>query len=116
VYIQPSRASQSAIKAIEKVGGQVVCKYYNDLALRDCIKGRIDRKSAAPTRKTDIGAPYPFFSHFFSLSTHALASEWYSDPRNRGYLSPLYAPVAQRWADTIKGVTTEPKETLSVAT
>ena len=30
------------------------CKYYNDLALRDCVKGRTDRIEAAPTRKTDI--------------------------------------------------------------
>ena len=56
------------------------------------------------------------FPIYFSLLTRALAAEWYSDPRNRGYLSPLYAPVAQRWADTVKGVTAEPQQTLSVAT
>ncbi|CAK5279514.1 unnamed protein product [Mycena citricolor] len=68
IYITPSRASKSAITAIESNGGKVVCKYYNPLALRDCVKGRTDRIEAAPTRRTDI--------------------VWYSRLRNRGYLSP----------------------------
>ncbi|KAJ7771850.1 ribosomal protein L18e/L15P [Mycena metata] len=68
IYITPSRASKSAIKAIESKGGKVVCKYYNTLALRDCVKGRTDRTEAAPTRRTDI--------------------VWYGRLRNRGYLSP----------------------------
>jgi len=55
LYVVASRASQSAIKAIEKKGGKIVCKYYNELALRDCVKGRTDRVSAAPTRREDIG-------------------------------------------------------------
>jgi large subunit ribosomal protein L15 len=53
LYIIASRASQSAIKAIEDKGGKIVCKYYT-LALRDCLEGRIDRISAAPTRREDI--------------------------------------------------------------
>jgi Ribosomal proteins 50S-L15, 50S-L18e, 60S-L27A len=56
IYVVASRASKSAIEAIEQAGGKVVCKYYNSLALRDCIKGRDDRLSAAPTRREDIGA------------------------------------------------------------
>lgn len=55
VYITPSRASKSAIRAVEKVGGTVFCKYYNPLALRDCVKGRTDRTQAAPVRQNDIG-------------------------------------------------------------
>ncbi|KAF8727546.1 hypothetical protein AX14_007292 [Amanita brunnescens Koide BX004] len=68
VFITPSRASKSAIEAIEKNGGKLVCVYHNPLALRDCVKGRDDRLSAAPTRRQDI--------------------IWYSKYRNRGYLSP----------------------------
>jgi len=68
IYIIPSRASKTAIKAIESRGGKVVCKYYNILSLRDCIKGRTDRSSAAPTRREDI--------------------VWYGRHRNRGYISP----------------------------
>jgi len=67
VYIIASRASQSAIKAIEGKGGKIVCKFYNELALRDCVKGRTDRASAAPTRREDI--------------------QWYTEHKNRGFLS-----------------------------
>ncbi|KAF8320083.1 ribosomal protein L15 [Clavulina sp. PMI_390] len=77
IHIVVSRASKSAIAAIEKAGGSVVCQYYNGLALRDLVHGRTDRKSAAPMRKPDI--------------------LWYSDSRNRGYLSPL-AEVESRAA------------------
>ncbi|EIW85341.1 ribosomal protein L15 [Coniophora puteana RWD-64-598 SS2] len=68
IYITPSRASQSAIKAVEGNGGYVFCKYYNPLALQDCVKGRDDRTSATPTRRSDI--------------------VWYTKWRNRAYLSP----------------------------
>ncbi|KZS89865.1 ribosomal protein L15 [Sistotremastrum niveocremeum HHB9708] len=68
IHIVPSRASHSAIKAVEKQGGSVVCTYLNTLALRDTVHGRTDRISAAPTRKTDI--------------------LWYTRWRNRGYLAP----------------------------
>ena len=54
VHITPARASQSAIRAVEKAGGSVFCKYYNELALRDCVKGNTEHVQAAPTRKNDI--------------------------------------------------------------
>jgi hypothetical protein len=57
IYVVVSRASKTAIDAIERNGGKVVCKFYNALALRDCIEGRSDRISAAPTRREDIGRP-----------------------------------------------------------
>ncbi|KAF9452813.1 ribosomal protein L15 [Macrolepiota fuliginosa MF-IS2] len=68
LYIVASRASYSAIQAIENKGGKIVCKFYNELAIRDCVKGRTDRISAAPTRREDI--------------------QWYTEHRNRGFLSP----------------------------
>ncbi|KDQ60568.1 hypothetical protein JAAARDRAFT_31535 [Jaapia argillacea MUCL 33604] len=81
IHINPSRASKSAVKAIEKLGGSVFCRYLNPLALRDNIKGRTDRLDAAPIRRKDI--------------------EWYTKWQNRGYLSekaiqknPL---VTERW-------------------
>jgi len=58
IYVIVSRASKSAIEAIERNGGKVVCKFYNGLALRDCLEGRSDRISAAPTRREDIGRSY----------------------------------------------------------
>ncbi|EEB97971.1 hypothetical protein MPER_02607 [Moniliophthora perniciosa FA553] len=68
VYMVVSRASKSAIEAIEAQGGKVVCQYYNALALQDCVKGRTDRTQAAPTRRSDI--------------------VWYGKHQNRGYLAP----------------------------
>ncbi|KAI0798111.1 ribosomal protein L15 [Abortiporus biennis] len=86
VHITPSRASKSAIRAVEKLGGSVFCKYYNDLALRDCVDGRTDRTQAAPTRRTDI--------------------LWYTQWKNRGYLSPEALKkmplVEDRWRELSK--------------
>ncbi|KIY65715.1 ribosomal protein L15 [Cylindrobasidium torrendii FP15055 ss-10] len=70
IWITPSRASKSAVKAIENAGGVVVCKYYNTISLKDCLQGRADRVEAAPTRREDI--------------------VWYGRTRNRGYISPEY--------------------------
>jgi large subunit ribosomal protein L15 len=75
IYIIASRASKSAIDAIEKNGGKVVCKYYNNLALQDCAEGRIDRISAAPTRRDDI--------------------IWYGKHRNRGFMSPATLKILE---------------------
>ena len=99
IHITPSRASQSAIRAVEKKGGSVFCKYYNDLALRDCVKGRTDRTEAAPTRKTDIRT----FASTLSSSAPRLigCTVWYTSWRNRGYLSPTALSkmpvVEERW-------------------
>lgn len=54
IHVRPNRASIPAIKAIEKVGGSVVCIYQNSLSLRDSVKANPERKSAAPTRRGDI--------------------------------------------------------------
>jgi len=81
IHITPSRASQSAIRAVEKLGGTVFCKYYNPLALRDCVKGRTDRTEAMPTHRREI--------------------LWYTQWKNRGYLSPTAVTkmplVEERW-------------------
>ncbi|GJE97071.1 mitochondrial large ribosomal subunit protein uL15m [Phanerochaete sordida] len=86
IHITPSRASKTAIRAVEKRGGSVFCKYYNPLALRDCLKGRTDRLQAAPVRQTDI--------------------IWYTQWKNRGYLSPQALEkmpvVEERWKELSK--------------
>ncbi|KAI9067054.1 ribosomal protein L15 [Trametes sanguinea] len=92
IHITAARASQSAIRAVEKKGGSVFCKYYNELALRDCVKGRTDRIEAAPTKKNDI--------------------VWYTSWRNRGYLSPTALDkmpptlVHERWRELSKQLLT----------
>ncbi|KIJ69615.1 hypothetical protein HYDPIDRAFT_106254 [Hydnomerulius pinastri MD-312] len=90
IHIVPARASKSAINAVEAKGGSVFCQYYNSLALRDCVKGRTDRISAAPTRRNDI--------------------LWYTEWRNRGYLSPEAVEkmplVSERWRELSKQLLT----------
>jgi len=54
INIIVSRASKSAIKAIEGAGGIVVCRNYNNLALRGLRKGDMRHKIAAPMRQKDI--------------------------------------------------------------
>ena len=74
IYVVASRASKAAIDAIERNGGKVVCKYYNALALRDCVQGRSDRISAAPTRREDIGKLYIVHAPEFLASRHHISS------------------------------------------
>ncbi|KAJ1019125.1 hypothetical protein NDA18_006274 [Ustilago nuda] len=67
-----SRASQTAISAIETAGGSVECRYYTPLSLRALVKphkfaGKILPRPADPIAKKDL--------------------IWYSSPRNRGYLA-----------------------------
>ncbi|KAG9016724.1 YmL10 [Tulasnella sp. 427] len=73
VFLELSRASKSAISAIESKGGKVFCKYYNDLALKDLVQGRTDRQEALPVRKADI--------------------LWYSKKSNRGYLADSVSQI-----------------------
>ena len=71
---------------MERLGGTVFCKYYNPLALRDCVKGRNDRRSATPTRREDIRTCL-FFVTIYNTSKPCLFAVWYTNWRNRGYLS-----------------------------
>src|ERR1700679_328464 len=50
----PTRCLEKANCTIELNDRKAVRKYYNTLALRDCVKGCSNRISAAPTRREDI--------------------------------------------------------------
>lgn len=57
VHIEASRASKSAIEAIEAAGGSITFKYFNKLAMRQHLnpeKFRAPIKDAQPTKKSDI--------------------------------------------------------------
>jgi len=69
--IEVSRASKTAIKAIERQGGKITCGYYNKLGLRLLLKpekfeGRRIPRRARPPRKL---------------------MEYYTSVENRGYLA-----------------------------
>lgn len=100
IHITPSRASKSAIRAVEKQGGTVMCRYYNRLSLYDCVKGRADRIDAAPTRRQDIRM-YILFRTSIGCTEMIFSKEWYTNWKNRGYLAPesiAKMPIVQeRW-------------------
>ena len=72
---------------MEKLGGTVFCTYYNALALRDCVKGRTDRRSATPTRRQDIRGCLFVLNMSTPCVFKGFCSVWYTNWRNRGYLS-----------------------------
>ncbi|WFD24199.1 YmL10 [Malassezia equina] len=74
VNVVVSRASRSAIEAIEKAGGSIVCRYYNALSLRALVK---------PHKWLAKNEPLP---HFADPVSHRDLL-WYSSMNNRGYLA-----------------------------
>ncbi|WFD02380.1 YmL10 [Malassezia obtusa] len=74
VHLVVSRASQSAIRAVEEAGGSIVCRYYNATSLRALIK---------PQKWLLKNKPLPHFAD--PVSKRELL--WYSSPNNRGYLA-----------------------------
>ncbi|CAO1616221.1 unnamed protein product [Sympodiomycopsis kandeliae] len=76
INIVVSRASASAIKAVERSGGSITCKYYTPLSIRACIKpekwterGRLVPEEPLPIGKRDL--------------------MYYTDIKNRGYLAKM---------------------------
>ncbi|PKI83921.1 YmL10 [Malassezia vespertilionis] len=82
VQLVVSRASQSAIRAVEDAGGSIVCRYYNATSLRALTK---------PQKWLLKNKPLPHFAD--PISKRELL--WYSSINNRGYLA-----VRARQAET----------------
>lgn len=74
IQIVVSRASQSAIQAVEAAGGSIVCRYYNATSLRALLQ---------PHKWLFKNKPLPHFAD--PVSKRDLL--WYSSPNNRGYLA-----------------------------
>ncbi|WFD29028.1 YmL10 [Malassezia sp. CBS 17886] len=74
VSIVVSRASRSAIKAVEAAGGSIMCRYYNATSLRATVK---------PQKWLQQDKPLPRFAD--PVSRRDLL--WYSSLNNRGYLA-----------------------------
>jgi large subunit ribosomal protein L15 len=70
VEITVSRASQSAIEAIEKAGGKVTTRFFNKVGIKSITHPHLfpdGHRLAGPSSRFDI--------------------EYYRDPKHRGYLS-----------------------------
>lgn len=98
VHVCVSRASASAIAAVEAAGGTVVTRYYTKLAIRRLLEG----KSVNTTTPLPVGAEHveevlaerrkrPFL-YRLPDPTSRWDIEYYRDPAHRGYLSHLLKP------------------------
>lgn len=87
VEIVVSRASASAIAAVEAAGGKLITRYYTKPSIRRVIKGDTDPiysiQSVAPP------TPRPEFKYRLPDPASRKDIEYYRDPAHRGYLSHL---------------------------
>ncbi|KAK0623951.1 ribosomal protein L18e/L15P [Immersiella caudata] len=99
VDIMVSRASATAIKAIEDAGGKIVTRYYTKDSLRRLAKG----ESINTDKPLPVGAEHVESileearmteKHFYRLPdpTSRWDIEYYRDPAHRGYLSHTVQP------------------------
>ncbi len=93
VDVLVSRASASAIAAIEGAGGKVVTRYYTRLAIRRLLKGQSASSSTPlPTGPEHVEAVLAAarkgpFLYRLPDPTSRDDIEYYRDPAHRGYLS-----------------------------
>ncbi|KAL8712083.1 MAG: hypothetical protein Q9220_003517 [cf. Caloplaca sp. 1 TL-2023] len=88
LQIIASRASASAIAAVEAAGGSVTTRYYTPFSIRRIIKGKTDPIHSLESQITVDGATeqkhYPIR---LPDPTSRKDIEYYRDPAHRGYLS-----------------------------
>jgi large subunit ribosomal protein L15 len=87
VEIVVSRASASAIEAVEAAGGKLTTRYYTKPAISRVLKGDTDpiysiQSAASPT-------PRPEFKYRLPDPASRKDIEYYRDPAHRGYLSHM---------------------------
>ncbi|KAK3339889.1 ribosomal protein L18e/L15P [Lasiosphaeria hispida] len=99
IDIMVSRASETAIKAVEGAGGKITTRYYTKDALRRLVKG----ESISTDKPLPVGPEYveaileqarTSKKHYHRLPdpTSRWEIEYYRDPAHRGYLSHLLKP------------------------
>lgn len=98
VSILVSRASASAIKRIEELGGTVVTRYYTRLSLRRLIRGEVEnRDTPLPVGKEFVAEELQRmreggWKYRLPDPTSRWDREYYRDRAHRGYLSHEVAP------------------------
>ncbi|KAI0148395.1 ribosomal protein L18e/L15P [Xylariaceae sp. FL1272] len=98
IDIMISRASASAIAAVEKAGGKIVTRYYTKQSIRRLVQG----KSVNTALPLPVGAEHvqpvlegmrqKGFSYRLPDPTSRWDIEYYRDPAHRGYLSHQLQP------------------------
>ncbi|GAA5881931.1 hypothetical protein JCM1840_005418 [Sporobolomyces johnsonii] len=102
LHVTVSKASQSAIAAIERLNGTLVARYENRLTLRALVKP----KSFARKGLKLPGKANP-------ISRRDLL--YYSDPKNRGYLALEAAALRAAAAEDVGGEESAAQEVLATA-
>lgn len=93
-----SRASASAIEAIEGAGGKIVTRYYTKQALQRLVAGKsVNTALPLPYGKEHVGPVLEQvrqrgFTYRLPDPTSRWDMEYYRDPAHRGYLSHTLAP------------------------
>lgn len=96
--VMVSRASASAIEAIEKAGGKVVTRYYTRQSIRRLVEGKsVNTDLPLPVGAEHVGPVLEQVRQrgfFYRLPdpTSRWDIEYYRDPAHRGYLSHLLKP------------------------
>ncbi|KAI1259120.1 ribosomal protein L18e/L15P [Xylariaceae sp. FL1019] len=98
IDIMISRASASAIAAVEKAGGKIITRYYTKQSIRRLVQG----KSVNTALPLPVGAEHvqpvlegmrqKGFSYRLPDPTSRWDIEYYRDPAHRGYLSHQLQP------------------------
>ncbi len=98
INILVSRASTTAIEAIEAAGGNVTTRYYTKESIRRLLKGESESSATPLTMAPDLVGESPIlataasaspFSYRLPDPTSRKDLEYYRDSRTRGYLSHL---------------------------
>ena len=93
VTISVSRASTSAIEAIERAGGKVTTRYYTRLAILRLLEGKSEHTDeplpvgAEHVERVVAEARRSGFKYRLPDPTARWDIEYYRDPAHRGYLS-----------------------------
>jgi large subunit ribosomal protein L15 len=94
LHIVVSRASASAIAAVEKAGGKVTTRYYTKWAIQQICKGKMDPMKSLKTdpagpeaEAVDTQGEVIDYEYRLPDATSRKAIEYYRDPAHRGYLN-----------------------------
>ncbi|KAL1649200.1 YmL10 [Diplodia intermedia] len=88
VNLVVSRASASAIAAVEAAGGSVITRYYSPNAIKHVLRGLSDPIVSAQM-PSELASASRSFKYRLPDPTARKDIEYYRDPAHRGYLSHL---------------------------
>ncbi len=102
IDIVVSRASASAIEAVESAGGRIVTRYYTKQAITRLVEGKsVNTDTPLPTGPKEVGPVLEEarqrrgpggFLYRLPDPTSRWDMEYYRDPAHRGYLSHTLRP------------------------